>query len=513
MLGVGAVGAARRAARTRRRRSAPARAVTARRTSSSPKPTGPGGLPLPRPDNAVTWAITDDNQPIADGVADEGGPLGIYNYADYIDPGLVKKFEKLTGRKVADRDLQLGRRGDREARLRRGRVRRDHRAHRREHRQPDRAAADPAAQPLVPDERREEHLAGAAGPVLRPWQQLHGAVLVWSDGIGWRNDKIDVDIAGMKVPWDIFWESQPWQGQGRDPRRQARRARDADAAGRDAHRPPPRPQHRGRRRSSRRPARTSSQLTDISNVKVDDHRTTRRCPEGKTWLHQSWSGDLLSAAFYYMPKGVPPTRALVLEPGDERRRPERLLLHRPHGEEPGARAPVHQLHARREERVRQHGQLRRLRRLRRTRITAESLIKSGLIPKSLTRAVVRPEQFPFNQELLQLSVAGRALLGRGLVEVQGRLTDGLALDLAAARASRASLWLTVFFLLAFYAVVAVAFGNQNTLSEPVPFWNPLDWNVGYMLADAREHLARRASSSPSSCARSSSSRSRSRSRS
>ncbi len=42
-------------------------------------------------------------------------------------------------------------------------------------------------------------------------------------------------------------------------------------------------------------------------------------------------------------------------------------------------------------------------------------------------------------------------------------------------------WLGVFFLLAFYAVVAVAFGNQNTLSEPVPFWNPLDWNVGYML--------------------------------
>jgi spermidine/putrescine transport system permease protein len=43
------------------------------------------------------------------------------------------------------------------------------------------------------------------------------------------------------------------------------------------------------------------------------------------------------------------------------------------------------------------------------------------------------------------------------------------------------LWLAVFFLIAFYAVIAVAFGNQNTLSEPVPFWNPLDWNVGYML--------------------------------
>ena len=36
--------------------------------------------------------------------------------------------------------------------------------------------------------------------------------VVWLDGIGWRNDKIGKDIAGMKVPWDIFWESQPLKG-------------------------------------------------------------------------------------------------------------------------------------------------------------------------------------------------------------------------------------------------------------------------------------------------------------
>jgi ABC-type spermidine/putrescine transport system permease subunit I len=41
-------------------------------------------------------------------------------------------------------------------------------------------------------------------------------------------------------------------------------------------------------------------------------------------------------------------------------------------------------------------------------------------------------------------------------------------------------WLTVFFLVSFYAVVCVALGNQDTLSQPVPFWNPLDWNVGYL---------------------------------
>ena len=42
-------------------------------------------------------------------------------------------------------------------------------------------------------------------------------------------------------------------------------------------------------------------------------------------------------------------------------------------------------------------------------------------------------------------------------------------------------WLAVFFLVSFYAVLCVAFGNQDTLSQPVPFWNPLDWNVGYVL--------------------------------
>jgi putrescine transport system permease protein len=41
-------------------------------------------------------------------------------------------------------------------------------------------------------------------------------------------------------------------------------------------------------------------------------------------------------------------------------------------------------------------------------------------------------------------------------------------------------WLSVFFLVAFYAVIAVAFGNEDTLSQPVPFWNPFHWNVGYV---------------------------------
>ena len=42
-------------------------------------------------------------------------------------------------------------------------------------------------------------------------------------------------------------------------------------------------------------------------------------------------------------------------------------------------------------------------------------------------------------------------------------------------------WLLVFFVVAFYAVVSVGFGNVNTLYQPIPYWNPLDWNFGYMI--------------------------------
>ncbi len=46
-------------------------------------------------------------------------------------------------------------------------------------------------------------------------------------------------------------------------------------------------------------------------------------------------------------------------------------------------------------------------------------------------------------------------------------------------------WLSLFFLVAMYAVVCVALGNQNTVAQPIPFWNPLDWNVGYAIETLR----------------------------
>lgn len=42
------------------------------------------------------------------------------------------------------------------------------------------------------------------------------------------------------------------------------------------------------------------------------------------------------------------------------------------------------------------------------------------------------------------------------------------------------LWLALFVVIPAYAVVAVAMGEINTLLQPVPVWNPADWNVGFV---------------------------------
>jgi spermidine/putrescine transport system permease protein len=50
-------------------------------------------------------------------------------------------------------------------------------------------------------------------------------------------------------------------------------------------------------------------------------------------------------------------------------------------------------------------------------------------------------------------------------------------------------WLIVLFVVPFYAVVAVAFGTVDpVLLQPVPVWNPLEWNVGWIM-EVLERLA------------------------
>ncbi len=41
-------------------------------------------------------------------------------------------------------------------------------------------------------------------------------------------------------------------------------------------------------------------------------------------------------------------------------------------------------------------------------------------------------------------------------------------------------WLVLFVVVPAYAILAIAMGRVNFLFQPVPYWNPLTWNPGYL---------------------------------
>jgi spermidine/putrescine transport system substrate-binding protein len=371
-----------------------------------PRPTGPDGLPLPRPDYAVTWAITDQNQPIAEGKPVESGPLRVYNYADYIDPALVKRFKKENGV-----DVQIATYNSADeaiAKLSSGAVAFD-------------VMMGLAGSNIVDliAQRLLQPLNHALIPNLEKnvWPELQDPFYdrgsrytvpytVWADGIGWRNDKVKEDIAGMDVPWDIFWKAQAYRGKVGilDDRRDAL----SMPMQRDAMRTGVRPDLNTEDPDVIAKAGDSlSQLSDICNPKVTI-TSYQTLPEGKSVLHHTWSGDLLGGAFYYMPKGVSPEVLSFWAPSQNgvvqndffcigRTAKNPALAHKFINyflDEKNAYTNF----------VDYNGYVPP-----QNAIDADALIKRGLIPKTLTQAVVRPDQFAANQELLQLSVKGEQL--------------------------------------------------------------------------------------------------------
>ncbi|MFN8223899.1 MAG: spermidine/putrescine ABC transporter substrate-binding protein [Gaiellales bacterium] len=371
---------------------------------AEPKPIGPAGLPLPRPDNSVTWRVLDENPPIADGLKPRGG-LKIYNYADYLDPATIKKFEKETGVNVQIATYNSS--DEAAAKLAAGAVSFDLiiglsagkivTLIAQQLIQPLNHSYLPNLQNIWPDLQDPFYDRGSRYTV--PY-------VVWQDGIGWRNDKLGNEIPTMDVPWDIFWESRPWKGKVAilDDKQDALALpiqRDAMRTGArpDINTEDPEIVHKA--------GEALEELTDIANVKVaiTDYQTL---PEAKTWLHQSWSGDLLGAAFYYMPKNVPASVLSFWGPeehgvvqndffciGRTSRNPVaahafiNFMLDRDNAYSNfvnyvGYTPPQNV-------------------------IDAEALISKGLIPRSLAGAVIRPEQFATAQQLLQLTVTGERL--------------------------------------------------------------------------------------------------------
>jgi spermidine/putrescine transport system substrate-binding protein len=380
------------------------------------KPVGPGGLPLPRHDNSVEWAITEDNPMLAEGVAPEGGTLSVYNYADYIDPGLVQKFgeefdcqielgtyesadeaiAKLTSGTVPF-DVVVGLSGSNIVQL----------------------LARQLLQPL--NHAYLPNLAANIWPELQDPFYDRGAsytvpYVVWQDGIGWRNDVVDVDIPAMEVPWDVLWECDRWPGKvavlndKRDSLSMPMQ-RDAMHGGYvvDVNTEDP--------EVVRKAGDDLRQLDDLCNVKVviTSYQTL---PEGKSVLHHTWSGDLLSGALYYLPEGTPadvlsfwgPEKGGVVQN-------DFIAITQSAAKPALAHAFLNFMLDEQnayDNMVNFNGYIPP-----QVGIDAERLISEGLIPETLAGAVTRPEQFAGNQELLQLTVEGERLWDQAWSEFRG----------------------------------------------------------------------------------------------
>jgi spermidine/putrescine transport system substrate-binding protein len=260
------------------------------------KLTGPGGLPLARPDKRVTLPLWE--QPIASGMKPEtGGTFTIFNYPNYLYTKLFKEFcakYNVTPQYTSFENIASG-----IQRLASGSVTAD-------------------VMEMTPDNLDQV----VAGKLIKPlnldyipnlrknvWPQLvspfydagsHYTVpyTCYATGILWRNDHVKQDIAGMTQPWDIFWQSQAYAGkvallsEERETIAMALLRRGIT----DINTEDP--------KLINRAVSDLKQLYSICNVKVDDVQY-QAIPEGTSWLHQAWSGDPLSAYFYYLPKNTP----------------------------------------------------------------------------------------------------------------------------------------------------------------------------------------------------------------
>jgi spermidine/putrescine transport system substrate-binding protein len=260
------------------------------------KQAGPGGIPLSRPDKPVTLPLTQD--PIKSGLEPEKGPFHIFNYQDYIDQvSVIDTFSKKYGVEVVlttfdSMDQAI-------TRLASGTVECDA-----TNITPDRLAQGVAGKLLQPINHsyvpnlEKNIFKSLTNPFYDQGSQYSVPYNLYSTGIGWRTDKVKVDIGALENPWSIFWDAKSSEYSGYtgimdDARESLGMAMlyrgQYDVNTEDA-------------------AELEKALADlkatvpISNPKINITQY-QTLADGSSWIHQAWSGDMLGAIISYWPEG------------------------------------------------------------------------------------------------------------------------------------------------------------------------------------------------------------------
>jgi spermidine/putrescine transport system substrate-binding protein len=259
---------------------------------------GPGGLPIARPDKRVTMPLWEE--PIESGLEPEtGGTFTVFNYPDYLYKKLLREFGKKYGvsvRYTAFQNISSG-----IQRLASGAVTPDVMEM-----SPDnvtRSVAGKLIKPLNLD--YIPNLKANVWPdLVSPFYDVDSHYTVpytcYATGIAWRTDKVTEDIAGMGQPWDIFWEAGAYKG------KVGLLSEERETIGMALLRKGELDINTEDPKLIEQAVADLKELYGICNIKVDDIQY-QAVPEGTSWLHQAWSGDMIAGYIYYLPKGTPPT--------------------------------------------------------------------------------------------------------------------------------------------------------------------------------------------------------------
>jgi spermidine/putrescine transport system substrate-binding protein len=258
---------------------------------------GPGGIPLARRDNPVTLPLYQDNEPIAAGLNLEKGPLNLFNWAAYINPATVKKFEKEHNVQISITTFENE--DEAIAKLTAGKTNFD--VWWTTVDLVSRAVAGKLIQPL--NHSYLQNLSNVWPALQNPYYDQHSRYTVpytvYTTGIAWRTDKVKKAPADYANPYDIFWDSHQYAGKVAllDDQREALAMALLRRNILDVNTESPALVNRAQK--------DLSQLNSIANVKVNVNDYTD-IPSGATYISQAWSGDMAGAPSY-LPKGVKPT--------------------------------------------------------------------------------------------------------------------------------------------------------------------------------------------------------------
>jgi spermidine/putrescine transport system substrate-binding protein len=233
--------------------------------------------------------------PIKDGLEPEKGPLRIINYADYVNPDVIADFEKLYGVKVEVTTINSG--AEMTAKIVDPNIKIDI-SHSMSATSLGRYVAGGLVMPL-----NKSYIANVKNilPAFNdPWYDK-GAVYsmpytFFGTGIGFRSDRIDVAEVEAQG-WDTIWNATKFKGQVSilDDEREAFAMAMLRRGITDINTTDPELLDQA--------LADILELIDLVNVKVNIEGY-KDIPEGATTIAQTWSADLISGAYSYLPEGT-----------------------------------------------------------------------------------------------------------------------------------------------------------------------------------------------------------------